>query len=66
MSNDLAEKQRELYDLCKTFIEESDIGHPETIYQCDHVIEGAYSFIEQIADIVGYAEHCDEVPDEED
>lgn len=53
-------KKDDLWKLCEKFIDENDIGHPETIYQTDRVIERAYEFIENICDIVGYKEYEDE------
>lgn len=49
-------KLRELESLCVKFIEDHDIGHPETIFQCDPVILDALEFIRSIADVVGYCE----------
>lgn len=43
-----------LWNVCKNFIEGQEIGCPETIYQCDWVIENAYEFIEDVCDVVGY------------
>lgn len=48
------------FEQCKKFIEENRISCPETIGQCDHVIENAYDFIERICDIVGYYEYKDD------
>jgi hypothetical protein len=53
-------KESELLELCERFIKEQNIFCAETIYQSDHVIENAYEFIENVADIVGY------IPCEED
>lgn len=39
---------------CRAFISKQGITCPETVYQCDWVIENAYEFIEGICDIVGY------------
>jgi hypothetical protein len=47
-------KEEELLELCERFIQEQNIFCAETIYQSDHVIENAYEFIENVADIVGY------------
>lgn len=47
-------QEKELYDLCKIFIDEQNINCAESIYQTDRVIENAYVFIERICDIVGY------------
>lgn len=42
------------------YVNKNQISHPETIYQCDHVIESACEFIEELCDIVGYYEYEDE------
>lgn len=47
----------ELYNICKNFIEDNEIGSGETIYQCDHVILNALDFIVKICEEVGYYEH---------
>ena len=49
-------KQEELFNLCKKFIDQHHIHCAETIYQSDRIIENAYEFIEQICDVVGYVE----------
>ena len=56
-ANKMDDKKHKLWDLCKKFIEEHEIGHPECIYQGDNVILNAQEFIEDICDIVGYHEH---------
>lgn len=43
-----------LWKVCEKYIDDQDIGHAETIYQTDWVIENAYEFIEEVCDIVGY------------
>lgn len=50
----------ELLDLCRKFINENKISCPESIYQSDSVIENAYTFIEEICNLVGYFEYEDE------
>jgi hypothetical protein len=45
---------------CRDFIAKQRISCRETIYQTDHVIENAYTFIEGVCNIVGYQ------PDEDD
>ena len=50
------EKYEKLFKLCKSFVDDREIGHPETVYQNDYVIEDAYDFIREICDIVGYWE----------
>jgi hypothetical protein len=54
--------EQKLMELCRKFIRDNGISCPETIYQMDRVIEGAYGFIEEICDIAGYdkAEDGDE------
>lgn len=56
------QKAKELLAHVRAFIKKQQIRCPETVYQCDWVIENAYEFIEKCADIVGF--HRD--PDEED
>lgn len=51
--------ETDLNDLCKKFVEEHMITCPESIHQTDRVIVDAYSLIEQICEIVGYAESED-------
>ena len=43
-----------LWELCQKFITDQRISCPESVYQCDWVIENAYVFIEEICNIVGY------------
>jgi hypothetical protein len=43
-----------LYNLCYWFIQDNKISCPESISQCDWVIENAYELIQNICDIVGY------------
>lgn len=47
--------KEELWKLCEKFIKDQTIRCPETIYQTDYVIDHAYSFVEQICELVGYA-----------
>lgn len=56
IADDPNKKAIELWNLCKKFIDDQNIGCPETIYQTDWVIENAYHLIERICDIVGYKE----------
>lgn len=49
-----------LWNICIKFIEEQEIGAPETIYQTDWVIENAYEFIEEVCKVVGYLDGDDE------
>lgn len=48
------ENSDKVVNLVKQFVEKHQIRCPETIYQCDWVIENAYEFIEKLCDIVGY------------
>jgi hypothetical protein len=50
-SSDVLEK------IVSGFILKNEIGSSETIYQCDHVIEGACEFIESLCDVVGYFDY---------
>jgi hypothetical protein len=49
-----------LWTLCEKFIKTNQISCPESIYQCDHVIENAHDFIAEICKIVGYHKDDDE------
>jgi hypothetical protein len=49
-----------LWTHCMNFIEKQSIGAPETIHQCDWVIENAYEFIEGVCNIVGYVDEEEE------
>ena len=54
----LTEKEmNDLHALCLKFINDQKIDCAETIHQTDWVIENAYEFIEDICEIVGYAEN---------
>ena len=54
----LTEKEmNDLHALCLKFINDQKIDCAETIHQTDWVIENAYGFIEDICEIVGYAEN---------
>lgn len=54
------EKERGLEEIVRAFIRDQRINAPETIYQCDWVIENAYEFIEKLCDAVGYAAPADD------
>jgi hypothetical protein len=54
-------KKQALWDACEAYIEKQQISCPETIGQCDWVIESAPDFIQQICDIVGYVKIDDGV-----
>lgn len=62
----MASEAYELLKLCQEFIEEQRIECAEDVYQSDCVIENAYEFIEQICEIVGYAEPKDEELEEDE
>jgi hypothetical protein len=49
-------KEKQLMEYVKKFIKKQEITCDECIYQCDHVIENAYEFIEGCCDIAGYHE----------
>ena len=46
-----------LFKECHKFIVDNKISCPESIAQCDHVIENAYEFIENVCNIVGYYDY---------
>jgi hypothetical protein len=46
-----------LVEVCIRFIEDNKISCPETIAQCDRVMENAYEFIEKVCLVVGYYEY---------
>jgi hypothetical protein len=57
LSEDPSDKElRALWNRCVDFIRDNSITCPETINQCDWIIEDAYSLMGDIADIVGYIE----------
>ena len=49
-------KNERLLKICKKFRDDHGITCPETIYQCDKVIEDASQFIEEVMEIIGYVE----------
>lgn len=53
-----------LWDLCKKFVEDNGIFHPEQVYQSDRIIERSYRFVEEICNVVGYAERPKEEEEE--
>ena len=50
------EKHVQLWDLCRKFVADNRISCPESVYQCDHVIEHGYEFISEVCKIVGFHE----------
>lgn len=60
MSEPTSESLLNLWNIVKNYIEEQRIICSETIYQCDHVIENSYEFIEDCCDAVGYFEDEEE------
>lgn len=55
-----AATRKQLFALCEQFILDNKVTCPEAIYQTDRVIENAYEFIEEMCNLVGYAEFKDE------
>jgi hypothetical protein len=53
-------EKTELWNKCVDFIKNNRIHCPEVISQCDWVITGAYDFIENVVDTVGYLQDEDE------
>lgn len=56
----------ELFDLCKEFIRENQIGCEEDIYQSDSVQENVLELMEQICDLIGYYEAEEELDFEDE
>jgi len=52
----MEDTETRLKNIVEKFRDQNDIHCPETIYQRDKVIENAYEFIEELMDVVGYAE----------
>lgn len=51
------EQKEALWEAVTRFVDEQKISCGEAIYQCDWVSESALEFIEELCDIVGYAEY---------
>ncbi len=47
--------EEQVVERVRQFVIDNNITSPESIYQTDRVIENAYTFIEDLCDIVGYA-----------
>ncbi len=60
MTNPTHAELMALWNVCKKFVEDQEISSPETIYQCDWVIEHAYEFVEEVCNVVGYKPYEDE------
>ena len=56
----------ELFDLCREFIKENQIGCEEDIYQTDQVAENSLELIQTICELIGYYEEEEEEEYEED
>lgn len=56
MSDNQAAKRDKLWEICSAYVKDMRISCPETVYQSDRVIEGAYELIEKMCDIVGYVD----------
>lgn len=54
------EAMRRLWDLCEKFVIEQKIICPESIYQCDNVMENSLEFISKVCDIVGFHDDIEE------
>lgn len=59
MNDDVREKQNELWEHVKAFVDRQNITCSETVYQSDRVILNAYEFIDRACEIVGFAP-CDD------
>lgn len=56
----------ELFDICKDFIKENEIGCGEDIYQRNDIQVQALELLEQICELVGYHEEEEEELDFEE
>lgn len=54
--NDVKDPRNVLWEVCQQFINQYEVSCPENIYQSDRVVLNAQQFIEEICNIVGYAE----------
>jgi len=59
------EIRKALYALCERFVVDNEIHCPEAIWQMDHVIGNAHEFIEEMCNIIGYAELKEDIEDGE-
>jgi hypothetical protein len=60
--NPTREQLKELWRRCTQFVNAQEITCVETISQSDRVIEHAYSFIEDVCEVVGYHDEPEETP----
>ena len=51
------EETSKLWKVCEGFIKKHNISEAYCIYSNDNIILGAYDFIEDVCDIVGYEEY---------
>ncbi len=61
--NPTQEQLQQLWDIAVGFVYSQNIHCAETIYQSDRVIENAYSFIDDICGVVGFADLDEEDDD---
>lgn len=54
MEDGMTEKESQVIELVKKFVEKYKITSPETIYQADRVWEHAPDLVKDLCDIVGY------------
>lgn len=59
MAKPTQKELKKLWEHCAKFIRDQRVNCSEAVYQTDRVIENAYTFIEGVADIVGYHEEED-------
>jgi hypothetical protein len=59
-SEDRAAVAEKVLAIVEKFVVDQRIHCPETIHQCDWVIENAYEFIEDLCEVAGYKEFDDE------
>jgi hypothetical protein len=56
--------REQLWTACEAFLDEHDVSHPETVYQCDRVAEHALELVETVGEIVGWCKDVADVVDE--
>lgn len=54
------QKAIKVLEVVEKFVSNNKISCPETISQCDWVLENAYEFIEDLCDVAGYYEYPEE------
>jgi hypothetical protein len=56
----MIERTKQLWHVCRSYIEDLEITCPEAIYQKDGITQTSLEFVEQICEIVGYHEQVND------